>query len=326
MSNPENSHCAVEWDEEGKPVSVVMAKDVKSVENEGHGNLIVGDVCQVSVKKGNKTFTYNATLLGIGESVDSSCDTWLFIKHIILFSGTKNAMDSLLNEIEREDDDVDDVEEDPSMEIEVQTHGQQELEKSDSGEEQVEVESRTKSRRKRPAVSLPNKELTKHALRQMSLSLQTEKRCSKNKKVQLENARASKEILAALRKQASSSESDESEVETHASKKKSTVSVHEHTCTLKNSVRQLPVPMQADVEDVPCRVTREALLSGLGDPSTLFEESRITPPPTTPTLPFNPPASPCLSPFSPRAHSTLLCHHPLRDVTNGNQVCVYPDL
>ena len=100
---------------------------------------------------------------------------------------------------------------------------------------------------------------------------------------QKQESSASKEILAALRKQASSSESDESEVETHVSKKKSTVSVHEHTCTLKNSVRQLPVPMQADVEDVPCRVTREALLSGLGDPSTLFEESRITPPPTTPT-------------------------------------------
>ena len=44
MSNTEKSHCAVEWDEDGKPVSVVMAKDVTSAENEGHSSLIVRDL------------------------------------------------------------------------------------------------------------------------------------------------------------------------------------------------------------------------------------------------------------------------------------------
>ena len=44
--NPGKSHCAIEWDEDGRPVSVVMAKDVTSSENREQGSLIVGDLCE----------------------------------------------------------------------------------------------------------------------------------------------------------------------------------------------------------------------------------------------------------------------------------------
>ena len=76
--------------------------------------------------------------------------------------GTQKAMESLLNEMEQENDAVDDVEGDgPSMEIEVQTPRPRELEDAEAS---VKVNTPTISNRKRPAVSIHIRELTEYTM------------------------------------------------------------------------------------------------------------------------------------------------------------------
>jgi hypothetical protein len=56
-------HCAVEWDEEGRPRGVVQTKNVSGI---GKEDFNVGDMCNVRVQTGSKIANYTAELLATG--------------------------------------------------------------------------------------------------------------------------------------------------------------------------------------------------------------------------------------------------------------------
>lgn len=97
------THCLIEWNEPGKPMSVVMMKSVRCLENEDPLTIGVGDVCTVDFKQGAKKFKYSARVLGVGKSLPDNKRVYakLLTRDYIymLTSGTKRAMDSLLHQI-----------------------------------------------------------------------------------------------------------------------------------------------------------------------------------------------------------------------------------
>ena len=68
------SHCLVEWDEPGKPYSIVENKQVKGFED-----VSVGDMCSVGLCRGVKSIYYDAKLLATGESHKCSVYTCVCI-------------------------------------------------------------------------------------------------------------------------------------------------------------------------------------------------------------------------------------------------------
>lgn len=60
-----DTHCLVEWEEEGNPCNVVQKKSVKSLKEDGN-DLNVGETCSVRIREGSKMVAYSAKLLGIG--------------------------------------------------------------------------------------------------------------------------------------------------------------------------------------------------------------------------------------------------------------------
>lgn len=58
------SHCAVEWDEEGRPRGVVQTKNVSGIDKD---HFKVGDICNVRVQTGSKIASYTAEVIGMGK-------------------------------------------------------------------------------------------------------------------------------------------------------------------------------------------------------------------------------------------------------------------
>ena len=58
------THCLIEWDEPGSPVSIVERKNVKAVD--GDSELSIGDVCSVRCRERSKWVEYPGKLLAQG--------------------------------------------------------------------------------------------------------------------------------------------------------------------------------------------------------------------------------------------------------------------
>ena len=65
LLHAERSHCLVEWDEEGNPLTVVLYSAVSC--RKGENDVQVGDECIVTVKEGTKKVDYKVKLAGIGK-------------------------------------------------------------------------------------------------------------------------------------------------------------------------------------------------------------------------------------------------------------------
>lgn len=63
-----DTHCLVEWEEDGNPRNVVQKKNVKSLDGDGD-NLKEGEACSVRIREGSKMVAYGAKLIGIGKCI-----------------------------------------------------------------------------------------------------------------------------------------------------------------------------------------------------------------------------------------------------------------
>lgn len=134
----------MEWDEEGRPCSVVNKKHVKGL-SEGSG-IEVGDVCSVGIRQRGKQMYFNARLLGIGEL--SVCNVVCIIVSVCMFVYATGSKLETENKLEEMDGSSSEVTDDNIVSPEIACQGRQCVDLDSDVEDGDDVRQQSKRGRK----------------------------------------------------------------------------------------------------------------------------------------------------------------------------------